>query len=118
MAAAQHVPLPEPPAPGTPGPFSLADSSRLHGILEAAGWSDVACEPLEGLLSLGGRIDLERAVDFVLRIGPVGAILREAGEAALPAVTASVREALEPYETPEGVRLEYAAWIVRAVSGR
>ncbi len=79
MAAAQHVPLPEPPAPGAPGPFSLADSAGLHEILEAAGWHSVACEPLEGVLSLGGRLDLERAVDFALRIGPVGAAVREAG---------------------------------------
>ena len=118
MAAAKHVPLPEPPAPGAPGPFSLADTARLHETLEGAGWADVACEPLAGELSLGGRIDLERAVDFALRIGPVGAAVREAGEAALPAVTASVREALEPYATPDGVRLEYAAWIVRADAGR
>ncbi len=119
MAAAQHVPLPAPPAPGAPGPFSLADTTRFHEILERAGWADVVCEPLEGELSLGGRIDLERAVDFALRIGPVGATLREAGEAgeaALPAIKASVREALKPYATPEGVRLEYAAWVVRAVA--
>ena len=116
MAAAQHVPLPEPPAPGAPGPFSLADTARLHEILGQAGWADVVCEPLEGELSLGGRVDLERAVDFALRIGPVGAALREAGEAALPAITASVREALKPYATPEGVRLGYAAWIVSAVA--
>ncbi len=115
MAAAQHIPLPEPPAPGTPGPFSLADTARLHEILERAGWADVVCAPLEGELTLGGHIDLERAVDFALRIGPVGAALREAGEAALPAITASVREVLKPYATPEGVRLGYAAWIVSAV---
>ena len=71
---------------------------------------------MEGELSLGGRIDLERAVDFALRIGPVGAAVREAGEAALPAVTTSVREALAPYQTPDGVRLDYAAWIVRAAA--
>ena len=118
MAAAQHVPLPEPPAPGAPGPFSLADGARLYEILEAAGWHSVACEPLEGVLSLGGRLDLERAVDFALRIGPVGAAVREAGEAHMPAVIASVRDALKPYATPEGVRLDYAAWIVRAVAGR
>ncbi len=115
MAAAQHVPLPAPPAPGAPGPFSLADTARLHEILERAGWTDVVCEPLEGELSLGGRIDLERAVDFALRLGPVGAALRGADKSVLPAVTASVQEALAPYATPEGVRLDYAAWIVSAV---
>jgi SAM-dependent methyltransferase len=111
-AAARHISLPEPPAPGAPGPFAFADTERVRGILEAAGFVDVGFEPQQGELWVGGRGSLDQTVDFVLQMGPAGAALRSAGETARPAVARSVREALEPYASDEGVRMPAAAWIV------
>ena len=37
LAAAQHVPLPEPGPPDAPGPFSLGDADRLRELLELRG---------------------------------------------------------------------------------
>ena len=111
-AAARHISLPEPPAPGAPGPFAFADTERVRGILEAAGFVDVGFEPQQGELWVGGRGSLDQTVDFVLQRGPAGAALRSAGETARPAVARSVREALEPYASDEGVRMPAAAWIV------
>jgi ubiquinone/menaquinone biosynthesis C-methylase UbiE len=114
MAAAQHIALPPPPAPGEPGPFSFADAERVRAILARAGFADVALEPLEMTLSVGGGGALEQAVEFLLEMGPAGAALREAGPAARPAVAAAVREVLAPFATPEAVRMASAAWIVTA----
>ena len=44
MTMAAHVGIPELPEPGAPGPFALADSQRTRGLLESAGWSEVAIE--------------------------------------------------------------------------
>ncbi|MGH7822610.1 MAG: class I SAM-dependent methyltransferase [Candidatus Binatia bacterium] len=112
MAAAQHLALPPPPAPEAPGPFSFGDDARVRRILAGAGFSGVVLEPLHETLTIGATNDLDRAVDFLLQIGPAGAALREADPALRPKVFAAVREALAPHHTPEGVRLESACWIV------
>jgi len=117
-AAAQQIELPAPPAVGTPGPFSFADPGRVRGILEGAGFSAIAIEPLEGELVVGGsRGRLEQAVEIVLQMGPMAAALREASDATVARVTSAVREAIAPHATPNGVILGYAAWIVGASSG-
>ena len=41
-----HIGAP-PPAPGTPGPCSLGDRDRLAGLLDGAGFEDVAIERLD-----------------------------------------------------------------------
>jgi len=82
--------------------------------LEAAGFADIAFESLERELLLGGGVDPERSVDFALQMGPAGAALREAGDAARLAAAESVREALAPYVSPEGVRMPSASWVVGA----
>ncbi len=114
MAVAQHVPLPAPPAPGTPGPFALADGERMRDILRRAGFGEITIEPFTDAIVVGGG-DLDRAVEIMLQIGPAGAALREAGAEPCHAVAASVREAIAPYHRPDtGVRLPAAAWLVTA----
>ena len=38
-----------PPAPGTPGPFALADHDRMRALLEGAGFADVRVEDVEAV---------------------------------------------------------------------
>jgi hypothetical protein len=116
QAAAPHLPPQTPPAPGAPGPFAFADPVRLRGILEAAGFRDVAIDPFETPLEIGGPGGtLEQAVELVMGLGPMALALREAGPELRLRVMASVREAIAPYATPAGVKIGCAAWIVRAV---
>jgi len=115
LAVAKHVELPPPPPAGAPGPLSFADDERVRGILESAGWSDVAFEPWEREFLVGGRGTLDDAVDFSLRVGPVTRALRLAeGELDMEAITRSVREALAPYATDEGVRMPCSPALVTA----
>ncbi|MBX3024021.1 methyltransferase domain-containing protein [bacterium] len=116
-AALQHLPPPPIPAPGAPGPFAFADPDHVRGILEAAGFTAVALEPVRMTLSVGGGQDLDATVDFLLRMGPTARALREADDPELPPlVAASVREALRPYQTAAGVQMDSASWIVTARS--
>jgi SAM-dependent methyltransferase len=117
LAAAPHVELPPPPAEGAPGPFAFAQVDRVRGILEAAGFEAIAIDPLESELTLAGGGDLERAVEFALQMGPAGRILRGVDDTTRGRVRESVREALAPHATSEGVRLGCSAFIVSAASG-
>jgi len=39
--------LTRPPLPGEPGPFALADRAHLRGLLEEAGFAEIAIEPVD-----------------------------------------------------------------------
>jgi SAM-dependent methyltransferase len=115
VAALQHLAPPPLPAPGAPGPFAFADADDVRRILGGAGFTDVALEPVRMTLSVGGGQDLDATVDFLLQMGPAARALREATDPTIvPRVAAAVREALVPYETPTGVRMDSASWIVTA----
>jgi hypothetical protein len=60
-----------------------------------------------------GAPDLDQAVETALKVGPLGARLREQPDKT-PTVVGAIREALAPYLTADGVRLGSATWIVGA----
>ena len=99
-------------APACPGtrPFAFGDAARTRGILEQAGFSDVALEPKTHELLLGKTTD--DATAFAIDIGPIGALLRDAPESARATARAAIREVLAPRATPNGVTLGSAVWIV------
>jgi SAM-dependent methyltransferase len=114
-AAAQHVKLPAPPLPGTPGPFAFADPERVARILDQAGFSEVSLEAVETRIAVGGGGGIEEATRFLLEgAGPTTAALADASEAERAAVAGAVRKALEPYLTPRGVELGASVWIATA----
>lgn len=101
-----------PPAadPLAPGPFAFADPDRVRGILDGAGFADVSLTPFDQPI---GPPSLEAGVALAMKVGPLGAVLREQPDKA-PMVVDAIREALAPYVTPDGVRLPSATWIVQA----
>ena len=113
MAAAQHVTLPPPPAADAPGPFALGDPDRVRDILGRAGFRDVRIAPVEKQLTLGRELDA--TAEFMTQMGPAAAVLREVDAATTTRVVAAIREALVPHQTPDGIRLGSAAWLVTAV---
>jgi hypothetical protein len=56
---------------------------------------------------------VEETVDLTLRVGPLGRILREIPRMA-DGVVDAVRRAIQPYDTPNGVFMPAAVWIVSA----
>ncbi|MGH2901255.1 MAG: methyltransferase domain-containing protein, partial [Solirubrobacteraceae bacterium] len=112
MALAKHITMPPPPAPDAPGPFAFADAARVRGILEQAGFRNVAHEPFTGENFLGQTVD--EALAFLSEVGPAGTALRDATPAQREAATAAIREMLAGHLKPSGIRMAYAAWIVTA----
>jgi ubiquinone/menaquinone biosynthesis C-methylase UbiE len=111
MAALAHIDTPPaPPEPGAPGPFAFADPERVKAILATAGFRDVAVTPHDEAIGSG---DVETTLGLALRVGPLGALLRE-NPGKREAVIAAVRAAIAPHDGPDGVKLGSATWIVTA----
>jgi SAM-dependent methyltransferase len=112
-AAGDFVPAPLPAPPGAPGPFAFADADRVSAILADAGWSEVDVEPFDTRI---GGLPLAETARLMTRVGPLGAALREAGadDALKGKAEAAVAAAIAAYETPDGVNLPSASWIVTA----
>jgi hypothetical protein len=70
----------------------------------------VTTEPFDARIGGG---DLEQSLKLALRLGPLGAALREHPELS-GKVAGAVRDLLSKYHTPGGVLVPSAVWIVRA----
>ena len=115
-ALAEHVPFPDMGPPDAPGMFGLADADRIRSVLSEAGWSGVEVEPVEASIPVGGSGTVDEAVDF-LRTGSLGRMMLTGVDAETVAkAEASVRSALAPFATDDGVYLGAAVWLVRAAA--
>lgn len=109
-AARPFLPSAATPDPSAPGPFAFAEASRVRSILREAGFASVTTTPFDSLV---GGTDVEHTLQLALRLGPLGAALREHPELE-PVVVGPVREALRNYLTAAGVRMPSATWIISA----
>ena len=110
-AALPFIPPPAPSDPTAPGPFAFADPERIRAILTGAGFAEVRITPFDAMIGGG---DVDNALTLALRIGPLGATLRENPDR-VPEVTDAVREALVKRQSADGrVLLPAAIWIVQA----
>jgi SAM-dependent methyltransferase len=102
---------------GEPGPFSLADRDRLRRLLLDAGYVDVgvAAEELEMLI--GGGIHAAEAAAFSIDHGPLRRALATAPGEVRAAAAERITAALADHDSPEGVRLGAAMWVVTARAG-
>ena len=101
-----------PPDPLAPGPFAFADPERVRGILESAGFAEVTLTPCEEMLTVGRNV--EAAVAFQSRVGPLAAALAELSEAEQDQARSVAADALAPYAGADGVQLGSACWVVQA----
>lgn len=114
LAAAQHVPLPDLGPPDAPGPFSLGDPERVRNLLKSAGYTRIAIDPFDTTMLLGGGGSLDDALTFLRSTGMARALFADAPAETVERAVDAVATALEPYVTPDGVRMGAAAWLVVA----
>jgi ubiquinone/menaquinone biosynthesis C-methylase UbiE len=112
-AARPLLPPLTPPDPTAPGPFAFADAVRLRSLLRDAGFTAVSIDPFDASIGSG---DIEQTLQLTLKVGALGAALREHPDRE-PFVIDAVRAALAPYATPAGVMMPAAVWIVHARNG-
>ena len=113
QAIAAVLPLPAPPPPGTPGPFSLGDPERVKEILGAAGFRGVTLEGIEGDLNVGDS-RIEPTVEFLMKIGPCAALLRGAPPETAETVRSTLTRYFESVAVDGRVRQRGATWFVSA----
>ncbi len=114
QAVYEHAPRLPKPDPGTPGPFAFADMDRVTRILMEAGFATPSFTPLEIEMDLAAGGTLEDAVRQSSDMGPARRALEEQPEEIRTAAVESIRKALAPFETPDGVRLAGGVWLVAA----
>ncbi|MFJ9693739.1 class I SAM-dependent methyltransferase [Kitasatospora sp. NPDC101183] len=105
---------PTPPADlaSGPGMFSLADPDHLRRLLTTAGFSAVDVEAVEAQGIWGG--DAEDAASFLLASGPARHLLAHLDPHTAARARTALTDRLRTYETPAGVALRSAAWLVTA----
>lgn len=114
-AIRELLPAAPPSVPHAPGPFALADRDRLGGILERAGFADVAINPFDFPVCLASEGGVEAAVGLAMQIGPSGSALAEAGTEVRAEAAERLKAALAPHDRDGLVTLGGACWLVEAV---
>jgi hypothetical protein len=93
-----------------PTPFSFAQAPLLRLVLETAGFKQITIEAHDEMVSSG---DLDGMATVLLRVGPLGKILRE-NPTLRAAAEPRVRAALVKQDDGERISLKAATWIVTA----
>ncbi|MBT2442781.1 class I SAM-dependent methyltransferase [Streptomyces sp. ISL-36] len=111
-ATAALAPYMREPSPAAQGMGSLLDPARISEVLTAAGFHAIEIAPVHADMGFGR--DAHDATDFVFTMGPAHHNLRDVDAATLAALRTQVQDALGEFETPQGVRIPGAVWIVTA----
>lgn len=110
--ALEHIPTPSMGDADALSPFSLADPDHVRELLEGAGWQDVELSPFEESMWWGS--DAADVVQFIAGAGRTKVVLANVDEAVALRAAEALEEALRDNETPDGVFLGGAYWIVTA----
>ena len=108
-------PLMHAPSPASRGMGSLVDPARIRDVLEAAGFTGIRIEPVTAPMDYGR--DAADAAEFILGQGPVRSNLAGLDRSVVERTREQLRAGLEAFETPEGVRISGAVWLVDATRG-
>ena len=114
-AVQPFLPEPEtPPDPRAPGPFAFADNDYLNGILQQAGFKNIDISPVTATLHIADNLD--DAVDFQQRIGPLARALSELEGDQQAQAIAAARAELGAHMTSDGLNLGAACWLAQATA--
>ena len=111
-ATAALGPLMRGPSPAARGMASLVDPARIREVLGAAGFADVTVTPVEAMMDYGR--DAADAAAFIMSMTPVRFNLQGVDQEIVDRTHEELRTGLRDFETPEGVRIPGAVWLVAA----
>jgi ubiquinone/menaquinone biosynthesis C-methylase UbiE len=110
-AARLHVPLQPPVDPLAPGMFSFAREERLRGILNEAGFREIALKATD--VPIHGK-DITQSMAFITQAGPLPALLENASDEQRERATEAARNALAAKIGADGRGLHVGLWLVSA----
>jgi SAM-dependent methyltransferase len=115
-AALRCVPrLPE-IGPEDPGPFSLADETRVRRVLDGAGFAEIELAAIDLEIDIAAGQGFESAVATAQSIGAASRAIEGRPEHERAAAVEEIRAALAPHQRGQSVPLGAAIWIVEAVN--
>ena len=115
LAAARPLLPPQPtPDPLAPGPFAFSTQDRVHAVLGEAGWRGIEMQARDVPMTIAGPGQIAEAAEFATRIGSLARILAETEAPVRAHAEAAVAEALLGHDSPAGVVLGGAIWLVSA----
>ena len=82
--------------------------------MEGAGFKGVSVDSYESSVRVGGGLELDACVDFLLQLGPAAAAMRQADATLSSAIRNSVSEAVSPFWQGDGLQMDAAVWVVSA----
>lgn len=101
-----------------PGPFSLGNPDTCRGILEAAGYEEIALNRRDFAYYMGK--DMDEAIDALLAIGPGAELIRlngEHGESRRPEIAEALAERYASWQQADGSIVgRGSVWIVTATN--
>ena len=104
--------LPAPPT-GAPGPFGLADAGQVRDVLGTAGFVDIDLTPVDEPMFLGR--DANDAWTFAVQgMGIVRGLTGGLDAGDKQRALDNLRQAFEQAESPAGVLISSAAWLITA----
>lgn len=107
LAAGRDLPAPPPQAPG---PFALADPSRVRQLLTGAGFTRIEIDPIQAPMWFGASND--DAYDFAL--GLLGWMLEGLDEDRRAQALAALRATVTAHSTANGVVYNSGTWLIHA----
>jgi hypothetical protein len=113
-AVRQLLPTILTPGPEEPGPFSWADPTRVHRILEGGGFRDLSLTPVDPVIQLAGDGGEAEAADFVRALGPLTRVLPTVSAPQRETVRATLEIFFQGYARPQGVFCRLPTWVVQA----
>lgn len=115
VAALRHLlPPVTSPGPEDPGQFSWADPTRVHRILEGAGFREVSLTPHDPAMRLAGPGGAADAADFAMNVIVVRATL-DAPAQQRETLRSRLEAFFQTQDGPQGIVMPGAIWIVRAL---
>ena len=99
--------------PSAPGPFGLADPDGTRGVLDAAGFGQVAFDDVAVPFWFGA--DADAAIDFAREIGMLRGLLDGLDADDTRRGVDALRDAMVAHDAGDGVVLDSRTWVVTAV---
>jgi SAM-dependent methyltransferase len=111
LAAGRDLPV---PTEEGPGPLGLSKPDKVRPLLAKAGFVDVSFTSVEEPMDYGR--DADEAFGFASNTNAARAMLQDLDDRARADALARLRSVFEAAMTPDGVRIESAAWLITATN--
>jgi ubiquinone/menaquinone biosynthesis C-methylase UbiE len=110
--ASQYLPPPAPLGPEDPSPYAFRDPNRVNRILSEAGFDGIEIASVERKLIF--EPDVTGTVEQLMQYGMMASAIAQASEDIRERIKADLGEAIQGYQTSDGVMIDGAAWMVTA----